>query len=301
MKEIKCPGCSALMKKEEMPDLTIDECPKCGGIFLDKDELNILSTGMAGDIEINSTAGINLDDIYPDRSCPVCKDKKMKKVNLLEYTDLIFDYCPDCQGFYLDKNELDTMNQKLKEIHESGSSQEFRDYIGDYLVRIDVPEAAQLLNPVSIGLTSSPVPQKYIKISVFFNKPLNIGFNLHNEKWTAKLAKAFKVFKGQDIEVGNKDFDSKFIIESSSESKIKAVLTPDVQEAILDFVKSKPSIFSKKGKFWAFDTKVVYLEGPYMDSPLMTKDDINATEDIVNGTITKSLLKIAEMVDGNQG
>jgi len=298
MKNLICPGCTNEMKKEKMPDLTIDECKKCGGIFLDKNELNILATGMAGNIEYSSTSGINTDDIYPDRNCPVCEDKKMEKVNLLEYCDIIFDYCPSCHGFYLDKNEVETMNETLKKIHKSCSSQEFRDIIDGHLVRIDVLQMVkQMIDAGTLGLTTVSNPLQYLQILVYFKKPLDINLNLHYEKWTVKLAKAFKLFNGQDIVLGNPEFDKQFIVESSDPDKVKKILNQDIQQAIVDFMKTKPTVFKKQGKIWIFDDRLVYMEGSYGDNPLITEDDINATDAIINGNITKSLIKIAGMID----
>jgi Zn-finger nucleic acid-binding protein len=39
------------METVKEPDITVDRCAACGGIFLDKNELNVLATGMSGDIE----------------------------------------------------------------------------------------------------------------------------------------------------------------------------------------------------------------------------------------------------------
>jgi len=62
-------------------------------------------------------------------------------------------------------------------------------------------------------------------------------------------------------------------------------------------MKTKPTVFKKQGKIWIFDDRLVYMEGSYGDNPLITEDDINATDAIINGNITKSLIKIAGMID----
>ena len=48
---LTCPRCKSVMHKIEEPDITVDRCSECGGTFLDKGELDVLATGMSGEIE----------------------------------------------------------------------------------------------------------------------------------------------------------------------------------------------------------------------------------------------------------
>lgn len=41
----RCPRCHVAMVPRQMDHVTIDQCPQCGGVWLDKGELDILSTG----------------------------------------------------------------------------------------------------------------------------------------------------------------------------------------------------------------------------------------------------------------
>ena len=38
----------------------------------------------------------------------------MGKVDLLAFSDLIFDFCPSCEGFYFDAREIEAMNKELR-------------------------------------------------------------------------------------------------------------------------------------------------------------------------------------------
>ncbi|MDX1708923.1 MAG: zf-TFIIB domain-containing protein [Desulfobacterales bacterium] len=58
-------------------------------------------------------------DNFPKCSCPKCQSQKMKKINLLRLSDIIFDFCPKCEGFFLDKGELDAMNAELEKWSET--------------------------------------------------------------------------------------------------------------------------------------------------------------------------------------
>ena len=93
MENIACPNCQTEMKQDVAGDITTEVCPKCGGVFLDKGELNILATGIKGDIELCSIDNDFHENRFQQRSCPKCESQQMTKVNLLRLSDLIFDYC----------------------------------------------------------------------------------------------------------------------------------------------------------------------------------------------------------------
>ena len=117
-KIIKCPRCWVEMKKEEVemlgPNLIIDVCPKCQGIWFDNNELEkVLGTRKLDSLLTMRT------DIEESRSkliCPRCGG-----VMDLEYADVVeIDVCPDCHGAWLDYGEL----ERLKEITEAAGDKE---------------------------------------------------------------------------------------------------------------------------------------------------------------------------------
>ncbi len=290
MSKVICPNCKVEMKKNTEPDITIDKCPRCAGIFLDKNELNVLATGMAGNIEFCSIDEDYHKDNYPARACPKCSGQTMDKINLLHFTDIIFDYCSGCGGFFLDKGEMKDVNEKLQEIHGSKFSQEYRDYKDEHLVRIDILKGV-VAAPIEPGLpVAVPAVANSLKITVYFLKPLGIELKVFDEGWLSRLAKIFKIHKGQDIALDNHDFDAKFIIQADNEEKAKKIFTGAAQQAILDFVAKKPQLFSTPGRIKVFDSRIVYLEGPY-------SDDINVDHNKAFTVVIKDLLNIAKMIE----
>lgn len=79
-----CPGCESAMDTVKDIDIWIDRCSQCGGVFLDRNELNIVATGMSDDIEYCSIDERAHEDKFAARVCPVCPDRPMRKI---EYMD----------------------------------------------------------------------------------------------------------------------------------------------------------------------------------------------------------------------
>jgi Zn-finger nucleic acid-binding protein len=262
MANLICPSCKSEMTTQEDPDITIEKCPSCGGIFLDKGEMNALATGLSGNIEFCSIDSEQHPDTVPARSCPKCENTQMHKVNLLRFSDIIFDFCPECEGFFLDKEESRKMNEELDRLAPDRKAEEFRDYVNDRLVRIDRIDDVGLFEAPA-GIATAAVKSAYIKVAVYHREPLPIAFRVHKEKWTARLAKAIHLFRGHDIPTGDKEFDGVFCVEGEDEEPILRVLTPAVRDAALAFVRAKPSIISHHGSLEISARRITYVEGPY--------------------------------------
>jgi len=298
MEPIKCPSCQEIMKKIKKPDITIDRCPKCGGTFLDKGELNTLATGMAGDIEMCSLDV--LDDIdkktkHPIRNCPKssCNNNPMKKIDLLVFSDTIFDYCEKCGGFFLDKGEIQDMNLELEKLNKNKVSEEFRDTINDHLVRLDKIAGVVLMSsPVMPGVTTRAQGVDYLRLSVYFIKPLNLGLRIFSEKWTDKFVKMIGLFNKQDIQIGDEKIDSSFVIQGNDKEKIKSLFSSaDLKKALLDFQNKKVKMYVKPGSLEIGDKRLVYTEGPYSGE---TRYDVKSDR----LGIVRDMLNIAKLIEG---
>nr|CBH37461.1 hypothetical membrane protein, PAS fold family [uncultured archaeon] len=117
-KSIKCPRCWVMLNKEEVellgPNVIIDVCPKCQGIWFDNNELEkVLGTRKLDSLLTKRT------DTEESRSkliCPRCGG-----VMGLEYAENVeIDVCPDCHGAWLDYGEL----ERLKELTEAAGDKE---------------------------------------------------------------------------------------------------------------------------------------------------------------------------------
>ncbi len=288
---MNCPACKKEMSAEKRSDITVDVCNSCNGVWLDKGELNEVATGLAGDIEYSTLGQKVAFDKFPERNCPKCDGWVMSKVALLTYTDTVFDYCPNCQGFFLDGGEVSEMNEELKKMVYGDSYQEFRGDINGRLVRMD-----KLSQPVASagGLGTVAVAggiEFYVKFSVFFKKPLNIGLQVFGEKITDKILKVFRLSKKQDIVIGDKEIDKKFIVQGTDIEKVKELfLKGSLKNSIKKFVDKEIVLDGKPLKLEINDDKVVAYCGLYPEglSYDVKKDDVG---------VIKSLVEIATSIE----
>ena len=105
---------------------------------------------------------------------------------------------------------------------------------------------------------------EYLKFSVLFTRYLQLGLDMYREKWTDKLAKTFSLSKKQDIVIGDKQIDSKYIIQGYYPEDIKVLLqSEDVKASIKSLSELRLKRFNAAGSFKITDEGITYFEGPY--------------------------------------
>lgn len=93
-------------KEHEVPGFNVfaDHCPKCEGVFLDRNELARLTGQKNINAQITKHLGI---DVGSSVVCPACgglmDDETFEKITI--------DVCTSCQGVWLDKGELDALSK----------------------------------------------------------------------------------------------------------------------------------------------------------------------------------------------
>lgn len=68
------------------------------------------------------------------------------------------------------------------------------------------------------------------RFTVRYDRPLGVGLQLIRENSIDRLG---KLFGGQDIEVGDPEFDGRFIVRGEPAEEVRALLTPDVRAALV--------------------------------------------------------------------
>ena len=256
-RKLKCPNCGTVMDQVVDPDMTYEKCPECRGIFLDKGELNALATGMDGDIEFRSLdEGKEFSDKFPPRSCPKCPGQKMKKKDLLTYSELIFDYCVNCEGWFLDGGELEIMNRTLADVRMAqGGKEKARYRHRDHLVTITQVSRVEFGAAGDGESVWAADSVDWTRVEVYYHEPIGAGLRLSPETWGAKF---WKLFGAQDVQVGDTEFDGAFLIKAENPQKAADALYGSATKAILSFSRSPLAKLAWKRTFEVLDNRVVY-------------------------------------------
>ena len=119
--KIKCPHCSQELKTEEIEEyinenmnwkVEVDKCDKCGGIWLDKGELEKLD-GLIKPVLVEFRKVPEAEEQIKRITCPKClTSRTMEKVESDRDKKVTMDICPDCRGIWLDGGELEAIRQE---------------------------------------------------------------------------------------------------------------------------------------------------------------------------------------------
>lgn len=115
---MECPqDHTSLREANYEAEIRVDQCPKCGGIWLDSGELEAIQTThekqYADELVKMADLGgeafsLALAKQAPEVACPKCE----KLLDRREYgycSQILIDHCPSCGGIWLDKGELQAL------------------------------------------------------------------------------------------------------------------------------------------------------------------------------------------------
>ena len=94
--------------------ISYDVCESCGGLWLGRGELDKMAFQVQGDIEYCSEDPA--EEQGQAGNCPCCDNAHLYRVRFLGVTEIVLRHCRSCGGFWLDKGELDQINQELAAI-----------------------------------------------------------------------------------------------------------------------------------------------------------------------------------------
>ncbi|HVT43531.1 MAG TPA: zf-TFIIB domain-containing protein [Thermoanaerobaculia bacterium] len=118
---MNCPRDGEALAARTINDVTVEHCTSCGGMYLERGELNRVADPTSGDLEF-STIDLDTfqhDDEYGRIECPRDPGTSMKKVEFVTATNIILDYCETCGGFWVDGRELARINEEVKDFNEA--------------------------------------------------------------------------------------------------------------------------------------------------------------------------------------
>lgn len=101
-----CPVCHNAMVTLELAEIEMDYCLACGGIWLDRGELEALIGNSDRAYEVIRSLVPTPLSHDRRRACPLC-DKKMDKVALGPFRpEVVIDRCPSGEGLWLERGKL---------------------------------------------------------------------------------------------------------------------------------------------------------------------------------------------------
>ncbi len=109
---LTCPRCKGSLTTLVKDGVEIEECNECGGMWLDANELRTLTGGVEPPDSIQEPVAVENEQTNeqpPEENsmlCPKCDNRKLTAFIYDDDTGIELDYCPDCGGLWLDKNEL---------------------------------------------------------------------------------------------------------------------------------------------------------------------------------------------------
>jgi Zn-finger nucleic acid-binding protein len=105
---MECPRCHAELARREFESVVVDECPGCGGIWFDRDELRQAKDAAEPDanwLDFDAwTDGDGASGAPSAIACPSCDGQMVT----LAYgaTGVEIDVCGGCHGTWLDRGEF---------------------------------------------------------------------------------------------------------------------------------------------------------------------------------------------------
>jgi Zn-finger nucleic acid-binding protein len=123
-----CPVCHKAMKPINAGDFTIDECPRCRGLWFDKGELEAFKDEVDPDLrflDFKIWSPKALFNFYEEPlACPRCRSASMRTLKYLE-PDLLVTLCPFCEGVWLNFGDFKDIVDAFRAEAEAKSVPEY--------------------------------------------------------------------------------------------------------------------------------------------------------------------------------
>jgi uncharacterized protein len=109
---LACPNDGTALKTITIEKVPVDQCPRCGGYWLQRGELELLGEHHGAHVEPITVGDVAILDSL--RKCPQ-DGAQLRQHEFAEHSSVTIDQCPTCQGIWLDKTELTSILSYLEE------------------------------------------------------------------------------------------------------------------------------------------------------------------------------------------
>ena len=139
-----CPRCNVELRKKNLGSVEVEECTKCKGTWFDTDELRQAKDAADPDVNWLDFEIWKHEDQFVSKGSPlVCALCRKPTVSLIYGdTGVEIDYCPACQGIWLDKGEFKKIVDSLeKEVNSKSFSEYVRESLQEAKEIVTGPES----------------------------------------------------------------------------------------------------------------------------------------------------------------
>jgi len=113
-----CPACGAKLDLYSILGIEFEGCPKCHGLWLDRDELRKLKNKVGiGELHWLNREIDNIEEtaaVVSKRVCPRKDSNNLLSV-IFGKSSILLDWCPKCRGMWLDRGEYDKIIDYLRD------------------------------------------------------------------------------------------------------------------------------------------------------------------------------------------
>ena len=106
----ECPRCVGKLRTQSAEGVEIEVCDNCGGIWLDANELKELSSKTEKTPLSSENCAFEPTEGKGEMHCPKCSECPLDTFIYAFDSGIELDRCPQCQGIWLDKNELEQVS-----------------------------------------------------------------------------------------------------------------------------------------------------------------------------------------------
>lgn len=107
----RCPVDDEPLAICELDGIEVDLCTKCGGVWLDRGELDLIATRAGGRTFESIIEALSRSGRLSERKCPRC----VRKMLTIETAGPQIECCPRNDGYWLDGGELEALLEHFGE------------------------------------------------------------------------------------------------------------------------------------------------------------------------------------------
>jgi len=131
-----CPADGSVLDLYSLAHIEFEGCPKCHGMWLDKDELRKLKNKVNdGQLHWLNRQVDNVDTVSAvasSRPCPKCPSTKLRSI-IFGHSGVVIDTCPNCHGVWLDRGEFDAIVHFLRDVATNATTKDISHELRDDL------------------------------------------------------------------------------------------------------------------------------------------------------------------------